>query len=322
MNGLGRFGEHALRLWLDCPGALSINYLNDVAFDVEAVVHRLRHHDKLDFSDANPGVENGCLALTRRDGLRLRIRYTRCAAPEVPWLGEPALWLECSGHHPTAAECRAFLSGRTRQVWVSATCWDADQTLVFGFNHESWLSARGVFSYGSCTVNAFVPLAQWLHTRYGVRAADVHVVHNVPSHKLTADYLPRRHTCTLQGMGPRLLPWLRADRFLVNYTLIPYTGVSLIDFRFELDGQMESSEISQALEAAVRDGALAGLYELRETDDGPDACALSAANAVFMKHAIAVKGDSLYLSGYFDNENSAARYLDILRWVASRWPKD
>lgn len=31
-----------------------------------------------------------------------------------------------------------------------------------------------------------------------------------------------------------------------------------------------------------------------------------------------LEGDTLHLSGYFDNENSAVRYLELLQWLAAQ----
>jgi hypothetical protein len=118
---------------------------------------------------------------------------------------------------------------------------------------------------------------------------------------------------------PHLPPWLREDRFRVGYVLIPHTGVSCIDYRFGLGRDATWDELDGALAAALGPGGpLAGLYELRTEDAGADACALAPANAVLTRPGLALKGRSLYLAGYFDNENSAARYWDLASWIAER----
>lgn len=318
LNGFGRFGQHAIKQWLERPGPVSIEYINDPQLTPAKALQLISRHDKLDFSGARPALDGNRLLLTRADGLRHAIRYTCCSANAVSWRGLPQLWLECSGLYATAAACRSFVTGQTVQVLVGATSRDADQTLVYGFNHRDWNAASQVVSYGSCTVNAFIVLADWLNTQYGVTDADVHVVHNVPAHRLDAMELPRRHPCTLETMAPRLLPWLPPDRFLVDYVLTPHTGVSCISFRFGLRAPPAHATATDALADAIAVGPLARLYELRAADTGATRCALSSANAVLTRSGIAVKGNSLYLSGYFDNENSAARYVDMVHWLASR----
>jgi hypothetical protein len=36
----------------------------------------------------------------------------------------------------------------TKTVLISATSWDAEKTLVYGYNHEEYNSALNVISYG------------------------------------------------------------------------------------------------------------------------------------------------------------------------------
>jgi glyceraldehyde 3-phosphate dehydrogenase len=196
--------------------------------------------------------------------------------------------------------------------------WDADQTLVMGFNHASWSPESRVISYGSCTVNAFVPLASWLHEAFVIQEAQVNVIHNVPAHRLAEHAHPERRTCTLEAMTPRLLPWLSPERFFVNYTLIPYTGASLIDFRFRLGTPVLRSALIDALRTSCTVGALQARYAVLENDPGICGTLGLPFNTLLHEDGIVVEGDTLYLSGYFDNENSAVRYLELVQWIAER----
>jgi glyceraldehyde 3-phosphate dehydrogenase (phosphorylating) len=309
LNGLGRFGQHLLYAWLADPGALSIDYACDESLDAQTVCSLLVNHDRLDFSWTAPSAEGDFLLLTRADGVRQRIAFYCGPAQSIPWLGEPVLWLECSGRHTSAAEAGRFCQGKTRQVLVSATSRDADQTVVMGLNETEYLPAAKVVSYGSCTVNAFAPLAQVLHTRFGVTEAEVHVVHNVPAHRLLDMPHPRRHQCTLQEMAPRLLPWLAPDRFYVAYTLIPYTGASLITFRFRMAAPVVLENIYAAL--CGPESTLADRYCFPARDAGLQSAVGMPFNVVIPRNGIELVGDNLVMSGYFDNENSAVRYLEL-----------
>jgi glyceraldehyde 3-phosphate dehydrogenase len=199
-------------------------------------------------------------------------------------------------------------------VLVSATSAGADRTVVMGFNETDYSMDAPVVSYGSCTVNAFVPLAQHLHQRFGVREADVHVIHNVAAHRLADHPHPQRRPCTLESMAPALLPWLSPDRFFVCYTLIPYTGPSLIDFRFRLGVPTRLAEVHEALY-----GPSSGLglrYEFPAADGGVLSALGRPCNAVIPRRGVRLAGDSLLLRGYFDNENSAVRYLELVQRAA------
>ncbi|MDC8757871.1 glyceraldehyde 3-phosphate dehydrogenase NAD-binding domain-containing protein [Janthinobacterium fluminis] len=318
INGFGRFGLHLLRAWLDRPDAPRLAAINDDYHDLDAALRILAGDAKVSFADCAIGADGDTLVIHKRGQAPWRIAYSHGPARQAPWRGQTDWWLECSGAHPTAQQCRELLGGRTRRALLSATCDDADQTLVFGYNEATADPAAEIISYGSCTVNAFVPLAHWLHGRYGVGDASVSVIHNVAPARLATLHQPERRTCTLERMGPRLLPFLAPQRFFVDYVLIPYTGVSLIDFRFRLNAPGAEADLLDALDAACRGGELAGLYRLAARDDGPQAWQLSPESAVLLRSRARLAGDTLSLPAYFDNENSAVRYLDLLTALVRR----
>ena len=52
-----------------------------------------------------------------------------------------------------------------------------------------------------------------------------------------------RKFCTLEKSAPNLLPFLNENNFVVNYTLVPFSGVSMIDFRFKIRNSKHRMEI-------------------------------------------------------------------------------
>lgn len=312
LHGFGRFAQHFLYAWLSDPDGISLDFACDEQLTAEAVCDLLIQHDRLDFSSAMPQARDGELLLTRADGLRQRIIFHHGPAHSASWLGLPDVWLECSGLYTQGSDSRHFRVGRTRQVLVSATCWDADQTLIMGFNHESWQADASLLSYGSCTVNAFVPLAACLHDNFEIYEADVSIIHNLPAHRLVDFPHPQRRECTLTQMAPRLLPWLNSTQFFVNYTVIPYTGASLIDLRFRIGKTGTHATVIDVL----RQASMRSRYALLDRDPGVENVIGCAANVVLFEDGITVNGNIVRMSGYFDNENSAVRYLELLRWIA------
>ena len=117
---------------------------------------------------------------------------------------------------------------------ISATSYDCDQTLIYGFNHEKYRKSSRIISYGSCTVDAYIPLADWINKNFRVSSSDLNIVHNTPDYKIMEygkDSIAV-HSCSLEKIGPKLLYFLNKNNFHINYTLIPFSGVSIIDFRF------------------------------------------------------------------------------------------
>lgn len=318
INGFGRFGLHLLKYWLDRADETpwSIGWINDDGLDLAEAHAILATDPYVVFNKYKTYADDGCITILCANGNRHVIRYSQAEKSRIPWLGEPDLFLECSGKNTIAERCDDFLVGRTRQVLISATSWDADATIVYGFNHDQWSAAARTVSYGSCTVNGYVPLAQWFHDRYGVLSSDVNVVHNEARHKRGGETLLRKF-CTLEKVAPQLLDWLDGSRFLVNYTVVPYSGVSIMDMRFRLERVPDLDELVADLGAAMADGApLAGLYAMDVADIGPEVYNCTTYSAVLIRNAIRVLGDDVYLQTYFDTENSVNRYYDLTSYIA------
>lgn len=306
LHGAGRFAQHLLHAWLNEPDQYRLQHLCDEKLSLDTLVGLLNNHDKLDFSAACPAIEADCLALTDSHGQRHRLRWSN----SLDCAGDSQLWLECSGRHSHATNARHFHTGRTRHVLVSASCPGANQTLIMGFNHSDYRTDAAVISYGSCTVNAFIPLAQHLYLQRNWHQAQVEVIHNSPAH--ASLHQPRRQHCTLQDMAPQLLPWLAPGQLHVSYTLIPWQGPSLINMRFELARPACAHELTALL------APLQPLYHFAPQDTGLNPVINSRYNAEFPLSEIELSGHWLSLKGYFDNENSAYRYHQLIQHICQQ----
>ncbi|MFZ1414949.1 MAG: hypothetical protein WAS73_10290 [Defluviicoccus sp.] len=322
INGFGRFTLHLLKWWLDRrhTAHFSIDYINDDVLSVQQAYDIVTSDPYVRFDAYQIKQSADALLFTAANGTTHAIAYTNAPLATIPWRGEPDVVFECSGKATEAARCHNYLTGRTQLVLISATSWDADMTLVFGFNHDAFDPDRHrIVSYGSCTVNAYVPLAQWVHDRFGIIDSDVNVVHNIVLHRLPQHQTLQRKFCTLERSAPLLLPFLDDSRnFIVTYSVVPWAGVSMIDFRFRLARPAGRDDIEAALAEAFASGGLKGLYRLVPHDEGPEAHQCTWASAVLVADGIKVRGDSVYLPGYFDTENSVNRFFDLANAVIPR----
>lgn len=317
VNGFGRFGLHLLKYWIDrsAEAEFQIHWINDDTLSIEKAHEIITTDRYVVFNKYKVSHRGETLTILAPDGTKHVIRYTNLPYDEVPWLGEPELVFECSGKNTLRERCEPYLCGDTRLVLVSATSWDADQTIVYGFNHDSIDSASRVLSYGSCTVNAYVPLAAHLHDAFGIVDSDVNVIHNIQEYRLRDNFTLIRKFCTLEKSAKNLLPFVNDDNFIVNYTVVPYSGVSMIDFRFRLERPESREAMDEHLQQACADGPLRDLYGLEEVDIGPERFNGTTFSTVFVRANIRMIGDQLYLHGYFDNENSVNRYYDLVQHI-------
>jgi len=320
INGFGRFGLHLLKYWLDrsTECKFQIKYINDDVISIDQAVEMISHDKAVIFNKYKIQLIGSVIVFSEPDGSEYEIQYTNSKKSDIPWLEKPNLLFECSGKNTTHKDCIPYLRGNVKVVLISATSWDPDKTLVYGFNHDSFSAKEDkIVSYGSCTVNAYVPFASYLNEKYCVLDSDVNVIHNIQEYRLDDNNTLNRKFCTLEKSAPNLVNFVNSDNFIVNYTVIPYTGVSMIDFRFKLKKQSNIEDIISDLEYSFSQGKLKGLYAFDETDIGPEVYNCTTYSVVFIKEQVKLVNENLYLFGYFDNENSVNRFFDLADYISS-----
>lgn len=318
INGFGRFGLHLLKYWLDRKkiADFEISFINDDTLSIEDALDIIVSDPYVIFNKYKINISGDNLVFLSADGEKSTIQYTNKQKFEMPWIGRPRIFLECSGKNTIAKDCEFYLKGNTNFVVISATSWDA-KTFIFGFNHEALTEKDKIISYGSCTVNAYVPLANYINKKYGVIESDANFIHNIAPHKLKSFNTLNRKFCTLEKSGPNLLGFIKDSNFTVNYTVIPYGGVSMLDFRFKLGKNISREDFIADLRHVCSEGELRSLYDLEESDRGPEVYNCTTYSAVIIKDNIRVINNNLYLHGYFDNENSVNRYFDLLNYICT-----
>lgn len=321
INGFGRFGQHLLKYWLENKerANFTIDYINDNFLTIEQVQDILKKDTYLaSFYSPIISIEDNSLKF-QINNEEIKVLFTTNDDESIPWLGKPVIFLECSGRNTNAENSKKFLKEATKLVLISATSPNADQTLIYGFNNETLKAESQTISYGSCTVNAYVPLSNFINEAYEIIDSDVNVIHNIPEYTLKPETTLLRKSCTLETSAPNLLPFINKDNFKVNYTNIPYTGTSIIDFRYRLKQVPSLESFLANIDTAIASGKLKSLYEVIDEDSGPDAHKFTPFSSVLIKSGIKIVGDTLYIHAYFDNENSVTRYFDLTNYiVASR----
>jgi glyceraldehyde 3-phosphate dehydrogenase len=319
INGFGRFGLHLLKYWLDRSNEsnFTVNYINDDFLTPEEIYSLILNDEYVIFNKYKIQLSSdNHLNIIKPTGEKFDIKLTHSDPENLDWLGKPDFFLECSGKRTVAEENGCLLKEKTKLVIVSATSWDIPKTLVYGFNHEEYDISDTSISYGSCTVNAYVPLAKYMFDKYEYPDSDVNVVHNVAEHKLENTLI--RKFCTLEKSAQQFFSFLNDDNFVVNYTVVPYTGVSMIDFRFRMPKEITLDDFLSDFEESITDGPLKGLYGMDEVDIGPEVHNCTTFSTNFIKENIKLVGDNLYMHGYFDTENSVNRYFDLVNFISKK----
>lgn len=325
MNGFGRFGLHLLFFYLKRldKSNFEITHIYDEALEIEEMLSIILTDKKtaiselFDVSILPSSTESGqevCFKSRIEENVTSIITFVSEDIEKVK-VPSDQVWFECSGKK-TRKQDYEFIPHSL--VIVSATSYSADQTLIVGLNEETFDETSRFVSYGSCTVNAFTPLANQINREYHVTESDVDIIHNTPKYKLAGNGDDmRKSSCTLSIMGPSLLPFLSQNNFRVDYTLVPFTGVSIFKFRFKLAKQARLNDVYHAI-SEIKNDSGEPIYEIWDNDFGADIASLNQHSAIFVKNYCELKGNNLYLSGYFDNENSVTRFFDVAKFIVER----
>ena len=329
MNGFGRFGLHMLKYWLDRRDEANFNikYINDPFLTIDDALEIIKSDKAVIFFQYKFKIEEDNLLISSPHALNNRkIIFTTQGNKElneINWVCQPELVLECSGFHAEYSEeaRETFITNKTKNLVISATAPGADKTLVYGFNHRDFnLDTDKVISYGSCTVNAFVPLAEWMNNTFGILDAEVYVVHNVPGYKLKMlkNQVLYRKECTLEVVAPKLLEFLPSNRFFVDYVVCPFTNVSGITLCFGLKKEINKETFLASFKESLNTGYLNGLYGLEKVDVGDsNRYTCTPFSAVFTEDNIKLRGNKIYLQGYFDTEASTNRYYELVDYISN-----
>ena len=274
INGFGRIGRNVLRAiheaGRDDVTVVAINDLGPVETNAWLLAHDSVH-------GPFPGtVETGDDTIDIGGG-PIKVVAERDPA-KLPW-GEFGVdvALECTGIFTKREAAAKHLEAGAAKVLISAPAPDADQTVVFGVNHQTLTADHVVVSNASCTTNCLAPVAMVAHQAIGITSGFMTTVHSFTGDQPVLDVLHsdlRRARAAGMSMIPTstgaaravglVLPELngKLDGVAVR---VPTPNVSLIDFTFIASRDTDADEINQAMKLAAA-GPLAGVLDV---SDGP-----------------------------------------------------
>jgi glyceraldehyde 3-phosphate dehydrogenase len=312
INGFGRIGRLVLRSIVEhARRDIEVVAINDLG-PVETNAHLLRY-------DSVHGRFPGLVTV---DGETIDVGLGPIAVTAVR---DPAalphkamgvdIALECTGLFTTKAKAAAHLAAGARKVLVSAPCQDADQTIVFGVNHEGLTTADLVVSNGSCTTNCLAPVARVLLDTCGIERGYMTTIHAYTSDQPTQDTLHSdlyRARAAALSMIPTstgaakalglVLPEL-AGKLDGSSIRVPTANVSVVDLKIVPGRKVTREEINEAMSGAAAKGALRGILQVtNEPLVSTDLNHISASATVALAQTQVIDGSLARVLAWYDNE--------------------
>ena len=265
INGFGRIGRLVLRALLEQGrDDLEIVAINDLG-PVESNAHLLRFDSVHGKFPGDVSVDGNSIDVGRGP---IKVTAERDPA-NLPW-DDIDIVLECTGIFSDAEKAKVHL-GRAGKVLVSAPSKGADNTVVYGVNHQTLKASDRIVSNGSCTTNCLAPVAKVLNDAVGISRGFMTTIHSYTGDQPTLDTMHKdlyRARAAAMSMIPTstgaakavglVLPELagKLDGVAIR---VPTPNVSVVDLTFEAARDVTAEEINAAIVAAASDGPLKGI---------------------------------------------------------------
>jgi glyceraldehyde 3-phosphate dehydrogenase len=262
INGFGRIGRNILRALYERPdiySQLRVVAINDLGTP-EINAHLLQFdttHGR--FVHTVDVIDDGlCIA-----GDQINV-YAERDPSRLPWADlEIDVVFECTGIFTSHKTASAHLHAGAKKVLISAPAADADQTIVYGVNHEGLRADSQIVSNASCTTNCLAPMVAPLQAEIGVEQGLMTTIHAFTNDQSLSDVYhsdPYRARSATQSMIPTktgaaaaiglVMPELagRLDGLAVR---VPTINVSLVDLTFTAKRETSVEEVNAILRAAA-----------------------------------------------------------------------
>ncbi|MBS0296686.1 MAG: type I glyceraldehyde-3-phosphate dehydrogenase [Proteobacteria bacterium] len=311
INGFGRIGRLVLRSIVEhARRDIEVVAINDLG-PVETNAHLLRY-------DSVHGRFPGTVT-TGEDWMDVGLGKMRVTAIKDPAqlphkeLGVD-IALECTGIFTTREKAAAHLAAGAKRVLVSAPCDGADQTIVFGVNHEVLSAADTVVSNASCTTNCLAPVAKVLQDLCGIERGYMTTIHSYTNDQPSLDQLHKdlyRARAAAVSMIPTstgaakavglVLPELKG-KLDGSSIRVPTPNVSVVDLKIVPGRDVTKDEINAAMTEAAN-GYLKGV--LAVTNDpivSIDINHIAASSTFALPQTQVIEGKLARILTWYDNE--------------------
>jgi glyceraldehyde 3-phosphate dehydrogenase len=328
INGFGRIGRQALRVFLERYPNLEVVALNDLV-DAKTAAHLFKYDSTYGAYRGSVSHADGSLTV---DGKQIKLLAERSPAA-LPWknLGVEVV-LESTGLFTDGTKAKAHLDAGAKRVIISAPAKNEDVTIVLGVNENTYDPAKHkIISNASCTTNCLAPVVKVLVDELGIVKAAMTTVHSYTNDQRLLDF-PHEDLRRARAAAINIIPTTtgaakalhlvvpEVKGILDGFSLrVPTPTVSIID----LVAQTKQPTTKDALNDLFRKYAAGRMKGILGVSDEPLVSTDyrgDARSSIIDALSTMVIGDNLVkVVAWYDNEwGYATRLADITAFVLSK----
>jgi len=321
INGFGRIGRNFFRAQQALAADLEIVAVNDLG-DAKTMAHLLRYDSNLGPFQGDVELADGVL---RAAGEEVRMLSERDPAA-LPWgdLGVEVV-VESTGIFTDRAGAQKHLDAGAKKVVISAPATDPDITIVLGVNDAAYdRDSHHIVSNASCTTNCVAPLAKVLHELGRIETGFMTTIHAYTNDQVILDF-PHKDLRRARAAAINLIPTSTGAAKAIGLVLpelqgkvdgiavrAPIATGSLTDLVVGLGRETTVEEVNAAYRAAA-DGPLVGLLQYSEDPLVSTDVNGSAYSCIFDSGLTMVRGSTVKVFGWYDNEwGYSCRLVDLI----------
>lgn len=317
INGFGRIGRAAFKIILERDD-MEVVAVNDLT-DARALAHLLKYDTVYRRYDKEVGIDEGNLIVA---GKKYQV-FSEKDPAKLSWRSlNVDVVLECTGIFRTTELANLHIKAGAKGVIMSAPPKDGETpTFVLGVNSNG-KNKHQVISNASCTTNCIAPVAQVMHSKFGVKKAMMTTIHSYTASQNIVDGPHkdlRRARAAAENIVPtttgaakatsEVIPELKGifDGLAIR---VPTSNGSLADFTFLLKKKVTVAQVNEALIEAANSDRYKGILEV--TDDpivSSDIIGNPASSIVDLNLTKVVDNDLVKVVAWYDNELGYANRL-------------
>ena len=321
INGFGRIGRNFFRAQQALTADVEIVAVNDLG-DASTMAHLLRYDSNLGPFQGDVELADGVL---RAAGEEVRMLSERDPAA-LPWadLGVEVV-VESTGIFTDRAGAQKHLDAGAKKVVISAPATDPDITIVLGVNDAAYdPGSHHIISNASCTTNCVAPLAKVLHELGGIETGFMTTIHAYTNDQVILDF-PHKDLRRARAAAINLIPTSTGAAKAIGLVLpelrgkvdgiavrAPVATGSLTDLVVGLGRETTVEEVNAAYRTAA-DGPLTGILQYSEDPLVSTDVNGSAYSCIFDSGLTMVRGSTVKVFGWYDNEwGYSCRLVDLI----------
>lgn len=326
INGFGRIGRTAFKVAIDKHSQeLEIVAINDLG-DAKTLAHLLKYDSNYgvwnhDISNDDPSTGSGHIVVDQKVYQVLNVKDPA----SLPWKDlNIDVVIESTGKFTKGEEATLHIKAGAKRVVISAPVHGDGEgvpTYLLGVNADKY-SGEDIISNSSCTTNCIAPVAQVMHSKFGVLKAMMTTTHAYTQDQNLQDG-SHKDLRRARGAAQNIVPTSTGAAISTAHVIpeleglfdgtamrVPVAVGSISDFTFLLKKKVTVEEVNQALKDASESPQMKGILAVTEDPVvSSDIVGRPESAIVDLSLTQVVDGDMVKVFAWYDNEYGYANRL-------------